>query len=215
MARSIRSAFVIFAAAALMAPFGRPSAAAQPRSRARSAKVSPSQPPISLDAQSSEIDYRNNDLIFRKVKISQGTMSVEADLAHATGLDFENSHWIFRGHVKIIVNQGELHSDDADIMFANKLLAKASVTGKPADFQQRDDKSGRVVRGHAERIDYDVRQGIVELSKNASLSDGKNEIRGESLKYNIAARSVLAAAADQSSQRVHITITPPRSNQKP
>ncbi len=142
-------------------------------------------------------------------------MSVEADLAHATGLDFENSHWIFRGNVKINVNQGQLHSDDADITFAKKLLARASVTGKPADFEQRDTKSGRVVRGRAERIDYDVRKGIVELSKDAWLSDGKNDIRGESLKYNIAARSVIAEAGDQSSHRVHITITPPPSTPKP
>ena len=209
MAPSVRRASVIFAAAALIGPFARPSAAVRPAQAAQPV------PPISLVAQSSEIDYRNNDLIFRKVRISQGTMSVEADLAHATGLDFENSHWVFRGNVKIIVNQGELHSDDADILFANKLLAQASVTGKPADFQQGDVKSARVIRGHAERIDYDLRKGIVELSRNAWLSDGKNEIRGQTLKYDIAARSVLAAAADQGAQRVHITITPPRSNQKP
>ena len=80
---------------------------------------------ISLDAQSSELDYKNNNLIFRKVRISQGAMSVSADQAQATGLDFENSHWVFRGNVKIIMEQGTLISDEADITFAKKLLAKA------------------------------------------------------------------------------------------
>ena len=37
----------------------------------------------------------------------------------------------------------------------------------------------------------------------------QNEIRGESLKYNVLAQSIVADAADQGSQRVHIIITPP------
>ena len=84
-----------------------------------------------------------------------------------------------------------------------------SVSGDPAEFVQHAAKSGRPVQGSAYVIDYDVGKGIIELEKEAWLSDGQNEIRGESLKYNIAARRVVANAADQNSQRVHITITPP------
>ncbi len=165
--------------------------------------------PISLVAQSSEIDYRSNKLLFRKVKITQGSISVSADLAHATGLDFENSHWVFLGNVHVVVGQGELRSAEADISFAHKLLTRAIVTGTPAQFSQRDPKTGHLVQGHAQRIDYDIRQGIIRLSKDAWLSDGQNQIRGESLKYDIAARRVIAAAADQGKSRVRITITPP------
>jgi lipopolysaccharide transport protein LptA len=175
----------------------------------------PPQAPILLDAMSSELDYGNNQLLFRKVKISQGTMSVAADQARATGLDFEDSHWVFQGNVKIIVEQGQLTSDEADVTFKKKLLVKALVNGKPAEFEQRIANSGRPVRGKAETIDYDVDQSIVRLSKNAWLSDGQNEIRGEMLKYNILDRKMVAESADQSSQRVHITITPPPPNPKP
>ncbi len=80
---------------------------------------------ISLDAQSSELDYKNNNLVFRKVRISQGAMSVAADQAQATGLDFENSHWVFRGNVKIGMEQGQLTADEANVTFAKKLIAKA------------------------------------------------------------------------------------------
>ncbi len=192
------------------APASAPASVRAPTAAsARSSLKAPTGLPISLVAQSSEIDYRNNDLVFRKVKISQGTMSVSADLAHANGLDFQNSHWVFRGNVKIIVNQGELSSDDADILFADKLLARASVSGNPARFSQVDPASHRQVEGHARQIDYDVRKGIIKLAKDAWLTDGQNEISGETLKYNIAARSVVAEAADQSAHRVHITITPP------
>ena len=70
-------------------------------------------------------------------------------------------------------------------------------------------KTGKLVQGHADSIDYDVLKGVVRFSKNAWLSDGQNEIRGESLRYNILAQSVAAEAAEQNSQRVHIIITPP------
>ena len=169
---------------------------------------------ISLDAQSSELDYKNNNLIFRKVRITQGDMSVAADQAQATGLDFENSHWVFRGNVKITMEQGQLTSDEAEITFAKKLLSKAIVNGKPAAFEQQIAKTGKLAQGRADSIDYDVAKGVVHFSKNAWLSDGQNEIRGESLKYNVLAQNIVAESAEQGSQRVHIIITPP-ANPKP
>ena len=183
-----------------------------PASQAPAAHVE--QQAISLDAQSSELDYKNNNLIFRKVRITQGNMSVAADQAQATGLDFENSRWVFRGNVKITMDQGQLTSDEAEITFAKKLLSKAVVKGSPAAFEQRIAKTGKLAQGRAENIDYDVTKGVVHLSKNAWLSDGQNEIRGESLKYNVLAQNIVAEASEQGSQRVHIIITPP-ANSKP
>jgi len=187
-------------------------ALALPASQAIAAHME--QQAISLDAQSSELDYKNNNLIFHKVRITQGNMSVAADQAQATGLDFENSRWVFRGNVKITMDQGQLTSDEAEITFAKKLLSKAIVSGNPAAFEQRIEKTGKLAQGRADTIDYDVTKGVVHLSKNAWLSDGLNEIRGESLKYNVVAQNIVAEASEQGSQRVHIIITPP-ANPKP
>ena len=164
---------------------------------------------ITLDAQSSELDYKNNNLLFRKVRIAQGGMSVTADQAQATGLDFENSHWVFRGNVKIAMEGGLLTSDEADVTFAKKLLAKAVANGNPAEFEQRIAKTGKLAQGHAGTIDYDVAKGVVHLSNNAWMSDGDREIQHESLVYNMAAQTIVAPASEQGSQRVHIIITPP------
>jgi lipopolysaccharide export system protein LptA len=168
---------------------------------------------IALDAQSSELDLRSNNVVFRKVHIAQGTTTVSAEMGsatkQATGLDFDNSLWIFRGNVKISMDDGELTSDDAEINFAKKELAKAVVNGKPAAFEQRVAKTGKVAHGRADTIDYDAHKGVVRLSKNAWLSDGQTEIRGESLKYDVLAQSIVAESSEQGSQRVHIIITPP------
>jgi lipopolysaccharide export system protein LptA len=173
------------------------------------ARAAVEQQAISLDAQSSELDYKNNNLIFRKVRIAQGNMAVTADQAQATGLDFDNSHWVFRGNVKITMDQGQLNSDEAEITFVKKLLSKAVVNGKPASFEQRLAKTGKLAQGHADSIDYDVAKGVVHFAKNAWLTNGDSEIHGDSLRYNILAQNIVAEAAEQGSQRVHIIITPP------
>jgi lipopolysaccharide transport protein LptA len=203
MAASILRAFTPFA-------FVLAFAASAPHALAAKAE----QQAISLDAQSSELDYKNNNLIFRKVRIAQGNMSVAADQAQATGLDFENARWVFRGNVKITLDQGQLTSEEAEITFVKKLLSKAIVNGNPAAFEQRLAKSGKLAQGRADSIDYDVAKGVVHFSKNAWLSDGQNEIRGDSLKYNVLAQNIIAEASEQGSQRVHIIITPP-ANPKP
>jgi lipopolysaccharide transport protein LptA len=174
--------------------------------------------PITLDAQSA--DYANNNVVFRKVRITQGTMSIAADLGQGQGmkqttLNFDNSLWTFRGSVKITIDAGQLNSDDAEINFYHQLLSKAVVNGKPASFEEHVAKTGKLAQGRADTIDYDAGKGIVQLSKNAWLSDGQTEIRGESLKYNVLAQSIVAESSgqgsEQGSQRVHIIITPPPS----
>jgi lipopolysaccharide export system protein LptA len=202
------------AVCALMSPAPAANAAAA-KTPARDA-----QEPILLDAQSSEVSLKTNSAVFTKVRISQGKTAVTADQGqasqHKNALDFENNLWAFHGNVKITMDQGQLTSDEAQITFINKVLTKAVATGKPAAFEQRVVKTGKVAQGKADSIEYDVSNGVVRLSKNAFLSDGQNEIRGEMLKYNVAAQSVIAEASEQGSQRVHIIITPPpKSPAKP
>ena len=172
------------------------------------------QAPILLDAQSTSIDLKTNSAVFSKIRISQGAMSITADQGQASqqrsaDLYFENNVWNFRGNVKITVEQGQLFSDDAQITFVNSLLSKAVVNGKPASFEQTVAKTGKLAKGHAETIDYDAAKHLVRFSKNAYLNDGDHDILAQSVKYDILAQKVMAEEAEQNSQRVHITITPP------
>ena len=75
-------------------------ALAAPAAQAAAAASSETQQPIALDAQSTKVDLRNNNAVFYKVRIAQGSMAVTADQGeatrHATGLDFDK---IGRAHV--------------------------------------------------------------------------------------------------------------------
>jgi lipopolysaccharide transport protein LptA len=169
--------------------------------------------PVQVDASSSEFDYKNNVLVFHNVQITQGDIRVRSDLARATGLDFAKSRWQFDGKVRIDVTDGFLTSDAATVTFADNRIARADITGSPAKFeQQRQDK---LARGRAERIDYDFSASTVKLSGNAWLSDGRNEITGQTLLYSMQDQRVSARPGDQGDGRVRITITPETQGAKP
>lgn len=165
--------------------------------------------PITVDAKSSDFDYKNGTLVFQGVRIAQGALSVEADEAVATGLNFDDSRWTFKGNVKITTSDGKLNSNDATVQFAKNEISTALITGGPASFEQKRDDG--VARGRANRIEYDFGAGTVRLTEGAWLSDGPNEINGRTLVYSMKDKRVLATAADQGSQRVRITITPKKT----
>jgi lipopolysaccharide export system protein LptA len=164
--------------------------------------------PINLEAASSDFDYRNNTLLFRRVRISQGTMQVEADEARANGLNFENSEWNLSGSVRIHVPDGRLNSGQADVIFRNNEISRAVIRGQPASFEQRLEDEQKLARGRASSIEYDVQAGTVRLSGDAWLTDGQNEIRGDTLIYDIERQRIVGNPTGRDPGGVRITIKP-------
>jgi lipopolysaccharide transport protein LptA len=165
---------------------------------------------LPIDVASSKVDYKGDTVVFQDVVITQGDTKVQADHAHATGLDnFDNSHWTFDGNVRINGEQhGSLKSDQAVVEFRNKYISKATITGNPAEFEQKRTDTAEVARGHAHEIVYNVVDGTVRLSDDAWLSDGHNEISGHELVYSIREQRVQAATQPGTDDKVHIIIDP-------
>jgi lipopolysaccharide transport protein LptA len=177
--------------------------------------------PISLDAASSDVDYRSNRVRFKDVTITQGDTTVQAERAEATGLDFADSRWVFEGRVRISVpEQGELRSERAVVEFKANRIERATIKGQPAEFEQQRVDSDLMARGRAGAIEYEVEGGTVKLTEDAWLTDGRNEITGPVLVYNIRAQRVQAITEPGAKQRVRITINPattetPQSERRP
>lgn len=172
------------------------------------AQTHDAQAPINLEAASSDFDYRNNTLLFRRVKITQGELQVEAQEASATGLEFQNSSWSLRGEVRITMPDGRLAADTATVSFRDNRIVGAVVNGRPATFEQRLKESRQLAQGRAESIEYDVGNGTVQLSGQAWLSDGQNEINGSTLIYDIGRQRVAANPGSTEPGGVRITINP-------
>ncbi|MGH8287703.1 MAG: lipopolysaccharide transport periplasmic protein LptA [Steroidobacteraceae bacterium] len=217
MALSRSSLLVIgltLAARAVAAPDGGTAVKQQLRSNP--------QAQITLDAASSEVNAKTGTVNFigspsRPVVLSQGNTRVRADRANTTCLkqggaavtQCANSRWTFQGNVQIDAPpRGSLRSDQAVVEVRDNRIARATVTGNPAEFeQQRADAMG-VTRGHADQIVYDVSAGTVRLTNDAwvSLSGGRNDIASQQIVYNI--RSEKVQASSPGTQGVHITLTP-------
>ena len=179
---------------------------------------------LPIDVASSKIDYKGDTVDFLNVTITQGETKVQADRAHVVGLDdFDNSHWTFEGNVRINGEQhGSLKSDVAVVEFRNKYISKATVTGNPAEFEQKRTDTDEVARGHAREIVYNVSDGTVRLSNNgcrhqdgsaeagcdAWIWDGHNSLSAHSLVYNIREQHVQAEADPDGGSQVHFQIDP-------
>lgn len=162
---------------------------------------------IVITANSSVLDHRQNTVFYRKVRIAQGDVSIEADEAAASGREFENSKWTFTGDVRIRLPNGSIDSDSAVVTFASGQIAQARMTGKPAHFEQRRTNPDQLARGRAGTIEYDVSQSTVRLKDDAWLSDGSNEISSETLVYDMRGERVLANP-EGDSKGVNITFRP-------
>ena len=165
---------------------------------------------IQVDAKSSEVDYKNHTIDYTKVKITQDDITVQADRAHAAGDPQDKSEWTFEGNVRVDSEQrGSLHSDHAVVEIQNNRLARITVNGMPAEFEQKRAGTDQVTRGHAEEIVYNVSDGIVQLSRDAWLSlDAHNQISSALLVYDMRAQKLKASTPNGNDGRVHMTITP-------
>lgn len=198
---AVRCVLVLASAALALASVARAAPAEEPQNSVRSGD-------ITLDAASSEVDYRSNTLLFRDVIITQGSVRIVAQRARATGLDFNDSSWTFSGVVRLTVDGGELRSDEATVVFERNRILRATVRGRQAEFEQKLKDGGRA-RGRAGSITYDMTAGTVTLRDDAWLSDdGRSEIRGDPLVYNVRDQRVQAGRPAGGNERVRIVIRP-------
>ena len=164
--------------------------------------------PISLDADSTDYDGKSSMLMFRGLRLTQGSIGIEADEGRASKLDFEDSVWHFAGNVVIDTENGHIESDAADLRFVGHQLRLATITGAPASFEMRRPNSDKVTYAEAGRLEYDFAAGVVEFSEQATISEGGNLISSNYLVYNIQEQRINAQSGGEGDPRVRITYTP-------
>jgi lipopolysaccharide transport protein LptA len=94
------------------------------------------------------------------------------------------------------------------VVFERNRIVRATIRGKQAEFEQKLRDGGKA-RGRAGSITYEMTAGTVTLREDAWLSDdGRSEIRGDPLLYNVREQRVQAGKPAGSSERVRIVIRP-------
>jgi lipopolysaccharide transport protein LptA len=175
---------------------------------AAAAQITDLRLPISLDADSTAYDGKNSMLMFRGLRLSQGTIGIEADEGRASNLDFEDSTWQFSGNVIIDVENGHIECDTADLQFIKHQLTLATIVGAPATFELRRPGSDEPTYAEAGKLRYNLLEGTIEFSENAIITEGGNQIASNYLIYNIIEQRINAQGSPDGDGKVRITYTP-------
>lgn len=165
--------------------------------------------PVNIDAESTNYDGKTSMLEFTGLRLTQGEISIEADTALASRMDFDDSVWQFRGNVVFDLAEGRITCESASLEFREFTLMRARIEGAPATFRFRRAGSPETTYGEAAKLDYDVPGGLVEFTGNAMINEGGNRISSESLVYNIVDQRINAVSAGDGEDRVKVTYMPP------
>jgi lipopolysaccharide export system protein LptA len=100
--------------------------------------------------------------------------------------------------------------------FQNSQIAKVTINGSPAEFEQRQNQTNMVARGRAGEIVYEVQAGTVRLVNDAWLKYGTTETAAPSLVYDIRREQVQGVSqSGADGGRVHIRISPKKPTSPP
>ena len=178
-----------------------------------SAQVEDLRLPISLDADSTAYDGNSSMLVFQGLRLTQGSIGVEADEGRASKLDFQDSVWRFEGNVVIDVEGGHIECDSADLHFGDHVLRFATIKGNPATFEVRRPESEEITYAEAGLLEYNLQTGVIEFSGNAVFTEGGNQIASSFIAYNINERRINAQSSGEGDDKVKITFTPQTAEQ--
>ena len=163
--------------------------------------------PWDINAETADFDGESATIIYTGLRFSQGTTSIEADEGRANNRDRERV-WQFSGNVTITVNNGEIKCDSAVLHFDGSALSQAVVKGSPASFEVRRLDADDVTYAEAAQLQYDVRNGTIEFSGDATITESGNQISAPLFVYNITERRINADSDGSEDSRVRIIYTP-------
>ncbi|MDE0753263.1 MAG: hypothetical protein OSB26_01255 [Woeseiaceae bacterium] len=164
--------------------------------------------PLQLDADFTDLDGKSSMIMFRGLRLTQGSLGITANEGRATKMDFEDSAWRFDGDVVIDVNDGHIESDSAEMKFSGYELRLATLLGSPATFRLTRVGSDDETYAEADKLEYDLEAGVIEFSGQAMITEGGNQIASNYLVYNIREQRINASSGGDGEPKVRITYTP-------
>lgn len=117
----------------------------------------------------------------------------------------------YSGNVTITQGTLKMAADNLTVnLTPDRAIASAVATGRPATIQQIVTQEKGLAKGQANRIDYNVKTGIVTLTGNARLTQNGGSFSGNVIRYSLKMGDVEATAGN--SQRVELVFPPQNTN---
>ncbi len=117
-----------------------------------------------------------------KTAEKSSTMPIDV-VADKGSYDQQAGFAIYEGNVKITQGVATIWADKVTVILKNNTAERIEADGKPTKFDYRGEK--QPIKGSASHVVYEVLSKTVELSGNAVITQGKDNIKGSRLSYNL------------------------------
>lgn len=133
-------------------------------------------------------------------------IQIEADRAE---LDQAQRQSIFIGNVRITQGAAVFTGERVTLShMARGAPQHIEITGSPAHFSQPADAGNPAIEAKARTMRYQSESGQLELSGEAWIRQGSDEVSGNRLVYDRRNQRILATSEEGGADRVRITIQP-------
>jgi lipopolysaccharide export system protein LptA len=136
-----------------------------------------------------------------------GPVTITADTADL----LRHGRMVYTGRVRLQFDGMDLRGNRLELRQLPDNHFEAHLTGAPARFRHAaEDGVGPEVNGEAQNINYDSISQIADLSGGVQLTRGTDSLAGDTLRYETAARRIIASGG--AGGQVRIVIQPPRDD---
>jgi lipopolysaccharide export system protein LptA len=135
--------------------------------------------------------------------------------AAAVDVDQRTGVSVYRGNVVLTQGSMRIEADRVEVRTVKGSLTQVLATGKPVRLRALLEDSDSELRADAERVVYRAATFDVELTGNAWVRQGTDEIRARQIVYSLADHGMSATGADGDDGRVYAIIQPRKKNEKP
>lgn len=115
---------------------------------------------------------------------------------------YEGRVVVTQGSIKITGDRVVLYYDD------KRDISRAEAVGKPATYQQLSDGETEPLKARALRMDYQVKDGVIDLYDDASVVQTGNSLFGNRITYDTVNERVKASRSGSGEDRVRVILTP-------
>ncbi|EWH09130.1 lipopolysaccharide transport, periplasmic binding component, LptA [Catenovulum agarivorans DS-2] len=140
---------------------------------------------IVIDAKKQQLEIKTNTLSFTgDVEVKQGSLRMKAERLE-------------------VIKADEQNPNSQDILRA---------IGSPATYKQTLE-SGETLVATAKNIQYKVKDRILTLTGNATISQQSSQVSGDTIEYNLVEQKLIASSSNKAGQKVRTVLTPKGSEE--
>ena len=138
-------------------------------------------------------------------------ISIEAD---SVEIDEGTGESTYKGNVILIQGSIRLTADSVSVHQETGTTNKVLATGNPVTFKQDGGSEKGLIKGQAQKVEYQAADDTLILTGKAELTQGKDSFKSDRIIYDRAKAVVKAGASAQGKQRVKVTIESKSGNSK-